>query len=78
MDSLSCGTKVIHFGKKNTKNFFNKNSIFQKELKNVNKQFLFIKKILKSKKPNIDKIETNKNFHKSKKKLKDFFLNLNL
>lgn len=78
LDSLSCGTKVIHFGKKNTQNFFNKNSIFQKEIKNVDKQFFFIKKILKSKKPNIDKIKTNNNFYKSKKKIKDFFLKLNL
>ena len=31
LDALSCGTQVVYLGKKNSKNnFFNKNSIIQK------------------------------------------------
>ena len=78
LDSLSCGTKVIHFGKKNSEQFFNRNSIFQKEVKNINNQFNYIKKKLDNRNLIIKKVKPNKNFFKSKKKIKDFFLNLNL
>ena len=75
LDSLSCGTKVIHFGKRNsTKNFFNKKAIIQKNIYKVEEQFYFLKKIFKSKKK--EKIRVNQNFLLNKKKIKNYFLNL--
>ena len=50
LDSLSCGTQVVYFGKKNSKNnFFQKDSIIQKEIIDADKQFFFMEKILKKK-----------------------------
>ena len=77
LDSLSCGTQVVYFGKKNSKvDFFSKGSIIQKELLTVNKQFFFIKKIINQKK--IVKIKANKNFILNKNKFKKYFLKLKL
>ncbi len=77
LDSLSCGTQVIYFGKKNSRdNFFCEGSIIQKEIINLDKQFLFMKKILNKQK--VVKIGVKKNFLLSKKKFKNYFLNLNL
>ena len=77
LDALSCGTQVVYLGKKNSKNnFFNKNSIIQKEINNVDEQYLFIKKILDQKKT--VKIQVNKNYLLNKKKFKNYFLKLKL
>ncbi len=77
LDALSSGTQVVYLGKKNSKkNFFNKNSIIQKEINSIDKQFLFIKKILDRKK--VVKIKVNKNFLLNKKKIKNYFLKLQL
>ena len=76
LDALSCGTKVIHFGKKNIQEvFFSKDSIFHKEISNVDKQFLIIRKLLKAR--NNKKIKVNKNYFKNKK-INKYFSNLNL
>ena len=77
LDSLSCGTQVVYFGKKNSKdNFFCEGSIIQKEIINLDKQFLFMKKILNKQK--VVKIGVKKNFLLSKKKFKNYFLKLKL
>ncbi len=77
LDSLSCGTNVIYFGRKNNKNnFFTNGSIVHKDINNVDKQFNFIKKILKNKIRS--NIKVNKNFLLNKKKINNYFLKLEL
>ncbi len=77
LDSLSSGTQVVYFGKKNvTNNFFNKGSIIEKEINDVEKQFFLIKKKL-DRKTKV-KIKVNKNYLSNKKKFKNYFLKLKL
>ena len=77
IDSLSCGTKVIFFGKKiNQYNYFNTGSILCRKINNVDRQFLLLKKLLRAK--NNKKISVNKNFFKNKNKINKHFLNLHL
>ena len=66
LDSLSCGTQVVFFGKKNyEKPFFAKNSIIQIELSKPDEQYLFLSRLFKKK---LKKIEKTKNFLVNKKK----------
>ncbi len=77
LDALSSGTKVINFRNKKVKeNFFDNGAIIQKKIDNVDKQFLWLKKLLESR--NRKKISANKNYFNNKKKIKNYFLNLNL
>ena len=76
LDALSSGTKVINFRNKKVKeNFLIMVQLFKK-IDNVDKQFLWLKKLLESR--NRKKISANKNYFNNKKKIKNYFLNLNL
>ncbi len=77
LDSLSCGTRVIHFGQKNSQEmYFNRGSIFQKKTNDVKKQFIFLRNLLNNE--SSAKIKVNKEYFLNKKKINKHFKNLNL
>ena len=78
IDCLSCGTKVINFGKHNSiEKFFSSSDLIIINELNVKKQVFKILKIIKSKK-NYRINHSLKNIIKKKKEIKNYFSSLDL